>query len=145
MIITKEQYQSVIDKIKPLIKDDIEFTFEENNFDEDFFIIKTIIRFQRKKYTLDLCVGTRRSFFTNPPVNNELENLIYDEYQYSLRELGKTFGLLEGLLGGGRNRVRLLQDSLVELSIDTFKQSREYKIRSLYDKEYERFFDGKTN
>jgi hypothetical protein len=135
-------YQKEIDKIKSLIKSQVEIKFGKVSvIPQNIFMIKTIIILKEKEFKMDLCVGRTMSFFIDTIECLEFKNKLYEIYLNS-SDIEKTEEAVDKKYARGLN---LFVCTLVDLSLERFKQSKEYKLNSLYDNDYEKNFNNKPS
>jgi hypothetical protein len=127
-------HKLIFDKLKILIKERVEIKFGNNNVKSNNLSVETIIIFQQEEFRIDLCAGKKRIFIEYDSERFRLEEFLFDYFlDYQDIEV-----------------VRFAKDAesgylfifvLLEIILERLKQSKEYKIRSIYDKEFKEQFE----
>jgi hypothetical protein len=95
--------------------------------------MKTKIILDQELFEFELVIGSRKIFFE---YTEYIENIIFDIFE-RLSDCA-----VDDNLKMGKNDL-LFISVLTELTVEKYKQTREYKMNSLYDSEFKNRFENK--
>jgi hypothetical protein len=133
----KEHNLLMIEKIKHLFEGEIKWEFEKPKKELIFLNIKTKIFFHQELFEVELIIGRQKIFFANPTDESSYEDRFYDIF------LNLSDGKIDESLEQEKEN-SLFTSVITDLTLENYKQRKEYKMHSLYDTEFNQRFENKV-
>jgi hypothetical protein len=137
MIDPRKTHKILMEKIKMFMKDEVRIEIGKTYSGTTFFYNDLTVYFRQEKFDIVFNAAQQKMFLMRSEYLEKLFHFIFlnnsdvKKLNESLNEKGRWYIFLSIIL-----------EIVAEISIGNFKQSKEYKLRSLYDKKYEQLFDN---
>jgi hypothetical protein len=133
----RDTHKMLIKKIKKSMKEEMKFKIGLIKFYGTEFRTNFIVYFQEDKFEAKFNISQKLMFFKK---SDDFKTLFYNFYlkRIDIYELQKLYNEK----GNWNIFLSIMLEIISEMSISNFKQTKEYKLRNLYDKEYELFFNN---
>jgi hypothetical protein len=130
-------HKVLIEEIKKSIKEEMNFKIGIIKIDETYFNNNFTVSYQKDEYEIEFNATHKKMFFKKSENLKEAFHSIFLKH-IDICELDEVYTVE----GKWYIFLSIMLEVISEISIPNFKQNKEYKIRSLYDKKFERFFDN---
>lgn len=133
----RETHTFLMARIKNSIKEEMKFEIGKTTSGATFFYNDFTVYSQQQKIQIEFCVCQKKMYF----MGSENLGILFDDIFLKRNDI-KELDELYNEKGNWFIFLSLVVEVVSEISIPNFEQTKEYKLRSLYDKNFEQLFNN---
>jgi hypothetical protein len=131
--LNKKSNLLMIEKIKRTFDGKMSWEFEKPEKEFKFLNINTKLILEKGSFEFELVIGSRKIFIN---YSEFIENIFFDIFS------GLSDCEVDDNFEKGKNDL-LFTSVITELTVEKYKQTKEYKMSCLYDSEFKKRFEDK--